>query len=470
MGIFKRKPKIHTYDSGKTPVKFKGRLGEPMTLDAKKRKRKKIKRIVLSVVLLLVLGTGVFFGAKAYIAVKKIFAEGGDGILNLWGGDQGQALRADSNGRTNVLILGVGDEGHAGATLSDTNIIVSLNSSDKKVAMFSVPRDLYVEIPKNGYAKINSANAYGEQNKYPGGGMALAKETFEKTFNTQIHYVVRVDFSGLEEAVDALGGVTIDVENAFCDYNYPVERKGDKSTICFDKGQVQMNGARALQYSRSRHALGPEGSDFARSKRQQKVMVAIKEKALSTNTVFNAKKVVDLLTALSQHVKVEPPLQIGELTRAYDLSKQIDASKIINRNFDNSVQGLLIDNSSTAAGYTLRPRTGNFKEIQAVIKNIFEISKYRDEKASIIILNGTWNTGAAQRLSDDLKAQGFNVVSTGSADTKNYTKSEIIDFSGGKKPATIKALEDKLDVTAESQTGDTASFEIKIILGKDFKG
>lgn len=467
MGIFRRKEKITSIGNEKTPVTFKSRRGEPKTLEARRRKRRKMKRVVSLVLLVMILGVGGYFGTKAYFAIKKIFAQD-NGILSLWGGDQGTALRGESSGRTNILILGVGDEGHDGATLSDTMIIGSLDTKDKNVAMFSIPRDLYVQIPKYGYAKINSAHAYGEQYKYPGGGMALARETVEKTFDITIHYTVRVDFSGLAKTVDTLGGVTVDVENEFCDYDYPTERSGDTSTVCFEKGQQQMNGLKALQFSRSRHALGVEGSDFARSKRQQKVLVAIKEKALSANTVFNPTKVLDLISVLGDHVKADPSFQVGELARAYDLSKQIDSSKIINRNFDNSANGLLVSDSG-AAGYILEPRSGNFKEIQEVIKNIFKVAKARNEKASIALFNGTWNYNLAERVGEDLKDEGFNVVSTGDADAKNYTKTVIIDYSDGKKTETIKYLEAKFDVIAQKQTPNSTTFDIKVIIGRDYK-
>lgn len=467
MGIFRRKEKITSIGNEKTPVFFKSKRGEPSALDARRKKRKRVKRVFLLVFLAALLGVGGFYGTKAYFAIKKIFAEG-NGILNLWGGDQGTALRGESSGRVNVLILGVGDEGHDGATLSDTMIIGSLDTKDKNVAMFSIPRDLYVQIPKHGYSKINAAHAYGEQEKYPGGGMALARETVEKTFDITIHYTVRIDFSGLEKAVDALGGITVDVENAFCDYNYPTERRGDTATVCFEKGPQAMNGKKALQYSRSRHALGVEGSDFARSKRQQKVLIAIKEKALSTNTMFNPNKILDLISVLGDHVKVDPQLQLGELTRAYDLSKEIDASKIINRNFDNSANGLLVSDSGEA-GYILKPRTGNFKEIQEVIKNIFAVARARNEKASIALFNGTWNYGLATRVGEDLTKEGFNIVSSGDADAKNYTKTQIIDFSDGKKPETIKYLESKFNCIAQKQTASGTTFDIKVIIGRDYK-
>ncbi len=448
----------------KTPVKFsraeKLKRGEKKS--NKKKWSKKYTIILLSVVILILLG---FFGFKIYDSAKNIFNGDGTGILNLLSGNTTQPLKGEKDGRVNVLLLGIGDEGHSGSTLSDTMIIASYDTKTKSVAMFSIPRDLYVKIPSNGYTKINAAHAYGEQ-KAEGTGPSVAEQTIENTFDITIHYYARVDFSGLSDLVDALGGVTVDVERDFCDYNYPTERKGDTRTVCFKKGPQLMNGIKALQYSRSRHAYGPEGSDFARSKRQQKVLVAIKEKSLSAGTALNPKKIIDIMSALGKHVKTD--FSLSEIPRLIELATDIDTSKIISRNFDNSTGGLLVSDSSTTAGYILKPRTGNFKEIQAVIKNIFAEAAAKAEKAKIAIYNGTWTTGLATSTGKEMKESGYDITLTGDMPTRNYTKTQIIDYSSGKKPDTIKALENKFGVKAIKEESENDSYEIKVIIGKDF--
>jgi len=276
-----------------------------------------------------------------------------------------------------------------------------------------------------------------------------------------------VDFSGLKDIVDALGGITVNVENTFCDYNYPTELKGDTRKVCFTAGPQQMNGVKALQYSRSRHALGVEGSDFARSKRQQKVLLAIKEKALSGSTVFNPKKVLDLMSALGKHLKTN--FATNDFARLFELSKSVDTSTIITKNFDNSPTGYLISDSSTSAGYILVPKTGNWKEIQGVIKNIFAESVVKNEKAGVAVYNGTWTAGLAKKVGDELKSAGYNVVYAGDAKTRTTTKTQVIDMTDGKKPETIKALESRFGVVATRQPADGTGYEIKIIIGRDYK-
>lgn len=465
MGLFRKNNELSFVDdSGKTPVKFRDQSNS-----FKGSKKRRLIRFFFFLLLFSVLISGAYSGFRAYSALRSMFSDGTGDLLKLFSNNQSQKLKGELSGRTNILLLGIGDEGHSGATLSDTLIIASIDARTKNVALFSIPRDLYVRIPGYGYNKINAAHAFGERDKIDGGGPGLAKRTLEEVLGITIHYYVRVDFSGLEKIVDSLGGVTVDVENSFCDYNYPVERKGDTRKVCFQKGIQLMNGTRALQFARSRHALGEEGSDFARSKRQQKLLLAIKEKALSINTVFNPKKSVEFLEALGSHIKTDfTPV---ELPRLYELSKNIDSSKVIIKNFDNSTEGLLISESNPTAGYILKPRAGNFKEIQEVVRNIFSTIFIKEENARLSVLNGTYVSSLANTVGQNLKKQGYNVVFMGNAKSKNHIKTLIFDYTQGKKPETRASLEKEFGVIAQSaSTTENEGYDFKIIIGRDYRG
>jgi polyisoprenyl-teichoic acid--peptidoglycan teichoic acid transferase len=475
MSIFRKKPEvIFDEQGGKTPLKFnrKTKFSKPGTrvddVD-KKKKRKKIRRIIIWSFVVIILAALGYFGFRAYQSMNQVFENGSGNILNLFNGSTAKPLKGESRGRTNILLLGVGDPGHSGEDLTDTIMVLSIDYKTNNIAIFSIPRDLYVKIPGNGSSKINAANVYGE-NKQKGSGVGLVSQVVTSTLGTPIDYYVKVNFSGLKQAVDAVGGVTVNVENAFCDYNYPTEYKGDTSTICFKAGPQTMNGIKALQYSRSRHALGPEGSDFARSKRQQKVIIALKEKLLAGNSTYNPKTVVNLLGVMGNNVKTD--FQIAEFARLYDIAKKVDQAKIIQKSFDNSAEGLLEASSGTAAGYILLPRTGNWKEIQATVANIFNTSGIKSEKANLSILNGTWTGGLAATAAESLTANGYVVKNTGDNPTKNYKKTIITDNTGGKKPATISALEKYFGVTAVKAPATTtpALYDIQIIIGSDYKG
>jgi polyisoprenyl-teichoic acid--peptidoglycan teichoic acid transferase len=474
MSFLKKKPEIVFDESGdRTPVKFSRtqkfqKPGNRVDEVAKKAKRKKIRRAVLWTILILVLGTLGFFGFRAYQSINKIFANGSGNVLDLFNGSTAKPLKGESRGRTNILLLGVGDPGHDGENLTDSILILSIDYKTNNIALFSIPRDTYVKIPGYGSNKINSANVFGE-NKQKGSGPALVEQTVTGSFGLPIDYYAMVNFSGLKQAVDAVGGVTVNVDNTFCDYNYPTEYKGDTSTVCFTAGPQTLNGVKALQYSRSRHSLqAGEGSDFARSKRQQKVLIGLKEKLQSTNTTYNPKTVLNLLTVLGNNVKTD--FQLADFARLYDIAKKVDQSKIIQKSFDNSPEGMLVADSSTAAGYILIPKGGNWKQIQAAVANIFNTVGVKTEKATISVLNGTWSSGLATVAGDSLKADGYNVTNTGDYTPKTVKKTIIIDNTNGKKPATITALEKYFGVTATKATaGATApAYEIQITLGTDY--
>jgi len=195
-------------------------------------------------------------------------------------------IKGESDDRLNMLLIGIGGAGHPGSYLADTIIVASLKPSTKEVAFISIPRDLYVEIPDYGWRKINNAFAFGHGPDYPGGGEALLKEIVEDVTGLPIHYYARLDFEGFRKAIDDVGGIDIYVENSFTDYEYPDYNYGYQ-TISFKKGWEHMSGERALQFVRSRHGTSGEGSDFARSKRQQKVLFAVKERIFSINTFIN---------------------------------------------------------------------------------------------------------------------------------------------------------------------------------------
>jgi LCP family protein required for cell wall assembly len=186
-----------------------------------------------------------------------------------------EARLDSSGGRTNILILGTGGGAHEGADLTDTIMVLSIDAAKKTVALISIPRDVWSDTLKD---KVNTAYHYGELKK-KGGGLVLAKVIMEDVVGIPIHYALVIDFSGFTKVIDAVGGIDVNVPEAFTDTEYPCENTSCVyETIHFDAGREHMDGARALIYARSRHAEGDQGTDFARSRRQQIIMVALKDR------------------------------------------------------------------------------------------------------------------------------------------------------------------------------------------------
>jgi len=216
-------------------------------------------------------------------------------------------------GRTNFLILGKGGEIHETPDLTDTLIFVSISKKPPAITLISLPRDIWITELR---AKLNSAYFWGKQ-KEKGGGLILAKSMVEKIVGQPVHYGVVIDFSGFKELIDVLGGIEVEIERSFVDEKFPLPGKendlcqGDPEykcryeTIEFKKGLEVMDGERALKFVRSRNAEGEEGTDLARAARQEKVVAALKDKLLSSKTLFSLKKLKGIRKLIAEAVETD---------------------------------------------------------------------------------------------------------------------------------------------------------------------
>ena len=344
-------------------------------------------------------------------------------------------LRGEEQDRINVLIIGVGGEGHAGSQLADTLIVASYRPSTKRAALLSIPRDLVVEIPGYGFRKINHANAFAEEEGPRGNGVVVTSAVMQKLLGAPMHYSVRVDFGGFEKLIDDIGGIDIDVERSFVDYEYPTEDFGYQ-TIRFEAGRRHFSGAEALKYVRSRHGNNGEGSDFARSKRQQAVIVAVKKKVFSLETVFNPSRIANGLETLGEHVVTN--FAPWELMKLANIGKSFDTNAITTRVLDTSPEGLLINSVGLDGAYILEPRAKDYSEIQDAFAGL--LSDAPRERAAIEIQNGTVHAGLAARTASTIASSDIQVVRVRNAEQRNHQKTIIYDLSGGKKPTTLAQL------------------------------
>ncbi|MDO8592290.1 MAG: LCP family protein [bacterium] len=361
-------------------------------------------------------------------------------------------LKGEDRNRINILLLGIGGQGHDGAYLTDTIMLASLQPKEKKAALVSIPRDLSVPIENMGWRKINNINAFAEM-KTPGSGGLAVSQAASNILQTPIDYYLTVDFSGFEKIIDDLGGIKINVENTLDDYKYPILGSEDApwdqrwEHLRINAGEQTMNGELALKYVRSRHALGAEGSDFARSRRQQKVLEAVKEKVMSLNMLFHPGAISKIIGHITGNYQTN--LKIWEIIKLWGLVKDINGADIVNRVLDNSPSGLLVDTIGVDGAYLLSPRSGNFLEIQYLVNNLFNDAPANDketvarEKASIEIRNGTWINGLASRVALDLEKYGFDIVRVGNSSQQNFQKSVVYDLTYGAKIQALRVLKNK---------------------------
>ncbi len=248
------------------------------------------KKIILTLILSVFIGLGIWYAKnrQAQNIISGVVASPIDVLKN-------------TIGVTNVLLLGIAGEGHEGSDLTDTMLLVSFNLMSNKLSLISLPRDIWVPSLK---AKINTAYHYG--------GKDLSKSAVSEILGVPVHYVVRLDFQGFTKAIDAVGGIDIEVANTFNDYKYPVAGKETAipeseryESIHFDQGQTHMDGSTALRVARPRHALGHEGTDYARSKRQEKIILAFRNKVISTGTLFNSATISKLKDSIVSSIDTD---------------------------------------------------------------------------------------------------------------------------------------------------------------------
>lgn len=243
-----------------------------------------------------------------------------------------------------ILLMGYGGGGHAGGLLTDTMMVARVDPRAKTVHLISLPRDLWVGLPieKDGQEsswKINAAYAIGSDDRYihkppqytgEGGGGELAKYAVTKVLGIPIDHFVTLNFFGFEKSIDALGGVTVNVERTFDDFLYPIEGKENETceksaeelaaisatssaeqseklfpcryeTLHFDRGPTKMDGVTALKYVRSRHS-NQDGGDFSRAARQRNLLLAVKNQILAVNFL---PKAIPFVTTLRQNLQTD---------------------------------------------------------------------------------------------------------------------------------------------------------------------
>jgi len=281
----------------------------------------------------------------------------------------------------NALLLGTAGGSHDGADLTDTIMFVSLQIEKKKTSLISIPRDLWVPDLN---AKINTAYAKGE-NRKKNGGLLLAKAVVSQILGQRIDYVARVDFDGFVKAIDFADGLDIEVEQSFNDYYYPIEEKTEDlcgqdpqeadlriatmssfevfpcryQQVGFEKGKQHMNGEQALIFVRSRNATGAEGTDFARSARQQKVIKTFKDKVLSVETLLNPIKIINLYVTLSDSIHTD--IKQEEIDDFIRLVKKLENVSVHSYVID------VVDKQKQKDGLLVNPPLEDFNDLWVLI-------------------------------------------------------------------------------------------------------
>ena len=481
------------------------------------KKRRKWKFLLVLIIL-----AGLGFGANKIISQsnqiftnkKNIFVRVG----NLLIGDDKKLLGEDE-GTVNILLLGMGGPGHEGPYLTDTMMVASLNTQTNDVVLTSIPRDFLVQLPNGGFGKINAAFAYARKDDDINAGGFAAISAAEKVTGLKIPYYAAVDFKGFVNAVDHVGGLDITVDRTFTDAQYPDYRYGYLPPVTFTKGLEHMDGERALVFARSRKGNNNEGSDFARSERQKKIMIAFKEEVMKLN-ITDLNTINNLLSDVTENFRTN--MEPFELKRLAELGKTINPNNVYS--FSLEPQGNLICNgfveeftgrpapvptpapapaptptpnadrtnptaTPAPAGtkptatpppapaaatepqvtriYVVQPCEGKtLTDIHDYVRNAPLIAKLIKDGATIEVQNSTGKAYALETWRN-LANAGINIKITTFKGTTPYEKTILYDNAGSLKRLTADYLKSNYNFTLSDVPLAGNNSDFVIILGKD---
>jgi LCP family protein required for cell wall assembly len=351
--------------------------------DKKTRKRLRFAwKKALLLVFIIILAPVLYFGTWDYHnfskASKKLFGSG-----NLVAALPPNSIK-NQQGRTNILLAGFSadDPGHSGAKLTDSIMILSMDKDTQTGYMLSLPRDLYVNIPGYGYAKINEAYLRGEQSKFsePGyakGGMGMIEKVISEDFGIKMDYYVLINYGAVKDTVAALHGISVNIQSrdprGIYDGNFLPKEGG---ALKLKNGRQTIDAQTALRLTRARgdnpyKTYGLSQSDFDRTKNQREVIKGIKEK-LTWKLLIDPRKNEPILSAFADNIKTD--IGISNVLPAYKLFSSIPESKLQSVGLrDESKKINLLTSYRTPTGQSaLVPAAGigNYDEIKALIRHL----------------------------------------------------------------------------------------------------
>jgi len=376
----------------------------------------------------------------------------------------------DGTKRVTMLVMGIDYRDWSSGTdysRTDTMILLTIDPVAKTAGVLSIPRDLWAAIPGFKPAKINTAHYFGDLYDYPGGGPALAMKTVENLIGVPIDYYARLDFGAFVDFIDWIQGVKVDVTE-------PIELEviGKAYDVKLEPGRYTLDGKLALAYARNRYN---EGGDFDRARRQQQVIMGIRDRLLNpriwSRLISNAPR---LYTHFSKKITTNLPFEdaLKLATLAVQIKEEDIEMVVIGLNevqFGKSPDDLSILIPLPDKIRELRDRVFATGGSYSPALEGDPLTLMQVEQARITIYDGTNDGITGQRTADFLRSQGANVVAVQSAG-QGYTTTSLIDHTGS--PYTLLYLSDLMGVGTYrifhrlAMNGDT---DVEIWLGTDWQ-
>ncbi len=447
-------------------------------------KKKLIGRIFLFI-LIAGLAVGGYVGAKFLMASGSVFKG------NILGLVQSQPLKQDENGRTNIVVFGTSedDEGgtHPGAWLTDSIMIISLDQNENNAYTFSIPRDLWVKYGRAcaaGYeGRINALyQCYSNEGKDETAGTDALRGVLKTAMGLDVQYYVHVNYGVVVDVVDAVGGVDVDIQSdpvsagGILDRNFDWKCKYTCYYVKYDNGVHHLDGEHALALARARGDVAPtyglSRSNYDREINQQKIAVALKEKALSVGTLTNIGTVTSLLDALGANLRTN--FDTSEIRTLMKLGSDIPTESITSLSLVDATPAVFTNDTVSGASI-VRSSDGfyDFTTLQGYLAQQLSSDPVVREAAGIGVYNGTSTYGLAQKTADALEEEGYVVTAVRNADTTSYTSYVLYDVSDGAKPQTLAKLADAYGVVPSTDTPPFAvptGVDIVLIVGATDQG
>jgi len=415
----------------------------------------------LSVVLAVVISLTIVFGVGSAIVSSDFhFAQKTRDIFSFGPLDQ------DSNGHTNILLLGVGGDGAEGGNLSDSIMIASFNPKNPSVAFLSLPRDLFIS-SKIGERKLNEIYAAARYKHGDRKGLEIIKSAISDFSGIRIHYGAVINFKVFEEVVDALSGIEIFVPTDIEDPFYPDGDYGYQ-TFVIRKGLQHLDGATALKYARSRKT----SSDYDRAQRQQDLILALRKRAEDLSLLTDFDKLAEFFQIYRKNVNTD--LGLTQLVALAKMGLAID--------YSNAVSAVLNDDTTKRGGFLFTPAMEfyggqyvllpeNLQDTQTFLDLVLIHPEILLENAQISVLNGSKLEGKASKMAERLRRLGLHIIEVGNYDSDiPVQKTFLKDFTPEKTLKTTNFLANLLEtshlenVLVESIDPNNL-IDIQIILG-----
>ncbi|HEY8999239.1 MAG TPA: LCP family protein [Candidatus Saccharimonadales bacterium] len=434
------------------------------------------KKKVLTILTLLIIIGGViggWLGWRIYRDVAKLTHDANPfSLLQVF---HPVALK-NQDGRVNILIGGDSvdrtDEQANGGDLTDSIMVLSIDTHTDTAFMLSIPRDTWVQLPDNGgslagtHQKINAANTLTKFSApgYPSGGMGALEYVINQNFGIPIDYYSLVNYTAFEDLVDALGGITVNIQSSDPRGLYDPQPFPGSKAFKLANGVQTLNGIEALDLARARgDAYGSYGfpqSDFDRTEHQRWMVMAIKDKASSASVIANPFKVADLIDAVGSNVTTD--LKLNEVETLYTLTKKLNDNNItsVNINTLNGANTTLLANYRSPTGQdALIPAAGldDFSDIQHAIQKLLSSNPLVKESANVVVVNAGNLVGLARAEATALTAKGM-VTTASYYSPPTQTANTLIDNSSNADPNTKSYLQSQFKTIATTNATLTKEY------------